>query len=528
MSLISARVIVPVLIGVWSSTAVAQTEPASPIGHFEITRFAVTGNTLLPDATISAVVSPFTGKDRDFGYVQKALEALEDEYHKRGYSVVQVVLPEQELNKGVVQFKVIEAKIGKVTLEGNKFFSDANILASLPSLKTGSSPNIGQISRELKLANENPSKKVNLQLQSSTQDDTVNAGLKVVDQKPWTIGSYVDNTGDSASGRNHLSLQFQHANMFDSDQILSVQYTTSLENPGSVHVYGLGYHIPLYSIEDSLDFFASYSDVNSGTVAAGPLDLAVSGKGAVYGGRFNQTLTRSSSYESRLIYGLDYKAYKSDVFLQNVQLGNDVTVHPASLTYTGTVTEPWGEASYSLGVARNIPGGDNGDSAAFALARHGATSSYTLVRYGFNLTRFFEKGWQLHAAINGQLTGDALVPGEQFGLGGASSVRGYREREVSNDKGILGNLELYTPNLCGGEGSTQCRLLGFVDAGHVSRNQALPGEQTQATLSSFGFGVRVNFDRYVAMQMDYARAQDSSDLTSKGDSRLHFRMGVNY
>ena len=38
---------------------------------------------------------------------------------------------------------------------------------------------------------------------------------------------------------------------------------------GKVSVYGFGYHIPLYALGDSIDFFGAYSDVNSGTISAG-------------------------------------------------------------------------------------------------------------------------------------------------------------------------------------------------------------------------------------------------------------------
>ena len=47
-------------------TAYADAEPANPIGRFEITRFEVDGNTLLPAQTVDQAVAPFAGKDRDF------------------------------------------------------------------------------------------------------------------------------------------------------------------------------------------------------------------------------------------------------------------------------------------------------------------------------------------------------------------------------------------------------------------------------------------------------------------------------
>jgi len=55
--------------------------------------------------------SAFTGRDKDFADVQRALEALERAYTDKGFSAVQVILPEQELDKGVVRFKIVEARI---------------------------------------------------------------------------------------------------------------------------------------------------------------------------------------------------------------------------------------------------------------------------------------------------------------------------------------------------------------------------------------------------------------------------------
>ena len=87
--------------------------------HFEIRKFEVEGVTLVPVTRIDAALKPYTGPARDFGDVQKALEALEKLFLEQGFGSVQVLLPEQELDQGTVKFKVIEPKLGKVGVEGN-------------------------------------------------------------------------------------------------------------------------------------------------------------------------------------------------------------------------------------------------------------------------------------------------------------------------------------------------------------------------------------------------------------------------
>ncbi|KID12023.1 peptidase S37, partial [Rhodobacteraceae bacterium PD-2] len=109
--------LVPASFAVCTSFAVAaDSEPLSP--RFDITRFEVRGNTLLPADALAQSVAPFVGAQRDFSDVAKAQEALEDVFHRQGYPLVRIDLPEQELNGGVVVLDVVQVRIGQVTVAG--------------------------------------------------------------------------------------------------------------------------------------------------------------------------------------------------------------------------------------------------------------------------------------------------------------------------------------------------------------------------------------------------------------------------
>ena len=509
------------------ASAWGQSAPDDGAIRFEIARFEVKGNTLLPPAQVEALLAPFSGKQRDFGDVQRALEALEAAYRERGYNVVTVELPEQELNGGVVQLRVVETKIGRVSVKNNQYFDEANIRRSLPALQEGQSPNLKAVSANLKQGNENPAKQVTMKLQSGEKDNEVDAVLEVKDESPWKLMANADNTGTEATGKTHVGVILQNANLFGRDHLASLQYTTSAEEPGRVKVYGAGYHIPLYASGDSLDFYASYSNVDSGTITAGAFNLAVSGKGAVYGARYNQALARRGELESKLSYGLDVKAFKNSVVLENTELGNNVTVHPVSISYQASLPIRLGEVGGQVTLLRNISGGSNGGQEAFTLARTNAKADYTILRFGGSITRALSNEWQLRAIVNGQYTNDALIPGEQFGAGGATSVRGFIEREIANDSGVGINLEAYTPNLCSRAG-WNCRLLGFYDSAYVRRNKALPSELTSTTIASAGLGARFVLSTYVNLQLDYGHVTKAGATTRADANRLHVRLGLAY
>lgn len=494
--------------------------------RFDIARYEVSGNTLLSAAEIEAAVRPYTGSGRNFGDVQQALEALEALYRARGYQVVTVQLPEQELNGGVVRLNVVQSRIGRILVTGNKVVDDANVRASMPTLRAGQTPDLNAVSANLRMANENPARKISLKLQNGEAEDEVDARLEVSDQKPWKAMLNLDNSGNEQTGKTQASVVLQHANLWGRDHVGSFQYTTTAEEPSKVSVYGLGYHIPLYLLGDSVDLFASYSDVDSGSVTAGLFNLAVSGRGSVLGARYNHTLARHGELDARLVYGLDIKAYKNSVLFSGENFGNDVTVHPLSVGYTASRPLGGGEASVALALVRNLPGGSRGKSDDFARARSGAKAGYTLLRVSGAFARPLGGDWQGRMQFSGQFSGDALVPGEQFGAGGGASVRGLDERAISSDSGAFVNGELYTPNFCG-SGQWQCRAVGFVDAARGTRNKALPGEIDSIHVASAGAGLRVNFGNSMNLQLDYGHVVRDGGLG--GDrNKLHVRVGLAY
>ena len=87
------------------------------------------------------------------------------------------------------------------------------------------------------------------------------------------------------------------------------------------------------------------------------------------------------------------------------------------------------ESDFYFSGEKNLPGGNDGGTAQFNNFRPGAVPGYTIWRYGANYNRAFDNDWQTHLAFNGQATRDRLISGEQFGAGGADSVRGFLERE---------------------------------------------------------------------------------------------------
>lgn len=508
----------------------APASPESAVPRFTINRFFVRNNTILSGSELAALFAPHEGPDKDFGDVQRALDALENAYRLKGYNSVSVYLPEQELKDGAVIFSAVEARISRIDVEGNRYFTRENIEDSFPTIKKGEFPLIHEISKNLRAVNENPAKKINLQLQGGEQDDEVIAKLKVTDEKHWKAGLTVDNTGTSQTGEYRVGILLQHFNLHNKDHVASFQYSTSPDHADSVKSVSASYRLPLYSFGDTLDVFAGYSDVDSPLAVSG-YDLKTNGKGVLSGVRYNLTLKRFAEYSQKLVLGFDYRLYDNNLSTQgsseNLLKNGRQALHPLSLTYNGSYTMEQGEASFNFGGAYNIPWGPHGEKGDFP---EGTAADYFVLRYGASLAQALPADFQLRLSFNGQYSPRNLVSYEQFGLGGASVGRGYLERAAAGDIGYSGSAEIYSPDIArlSSWGDTQLRLLAFYDDGYARKADAIDGDDGGIRLASIGGGVRLSISKYFTASTDWGVTLNSVGTTPAGDNRIHFKAAIIY
>lgn len=497
--------------------------------RFDISRYVVEGNSLLPQEAIDRAVQRFAGKQRDFGDVQRALEALEGQYRSRGYAAVQVYLPEQDLEKGEVTLKVIEARIRALEVRGNKFFSDANVRASLPSLQAGAAPNTDAIARNLRIANESPAKQTIVALRAGEKEGEVDAIVEVTDEDPRKAFVSLDNSGTGSTGYHRLGFGYQHSNLFDLDHALTLQYVTSPEYPRRVGIYSAAYHLPLYARGASMDFIAGFSDVDAGSTQTPVGPLAFSGRGYVYAARYAHVLPRLPGYEQRFILGIDRREYRNTCSLGTFgpagcgTAAASFNLMPVSAGYSGSWLQQKGNAGFTVTASRNIPAG-GGSTADLAQARFAAQADYSLYRLSAHVARVLPRDWQARARLDAQYTDHELVAPEQFGIGGASSVRGFLERERADDRGYSGSLELYTPEIASQLGWEQWsgRLLAFYDFGRTQRVRPLPGELAHNGISSAGVGLRLSWQKTFGLRLDVARILNTGGTREDSSTRVVF------
>ena len=509
---------------------------AGPDALVSVRAFKVDGNTLLDAALVQSTLQAWLG-ERSLADLRQAAQAVQGLYARAGYGAVVAYLPPQPVANGTLTIAVVEGKVGRVTVQGAQRLSPARIRAALPTLVEGRTPQLRRIDAELQMANENPSRTLGVLLGPGGAPGEVEATVKIEEHALHHFSLGLDNSGNPRTGDYRLSLGWQHADLTGRDDVLNLQLQTSPTQSSAVSVVSLGYRLPLVRQLAALELFAAYSDVDGGSQAlpGSGGDLRFSGKGRIAGVRGVWYLPRQGEYDQRLTTGLEYRAYLNACSVNGLpsgacgSAGQSVSVQPLTLEYAAQTggTSP---AMLSVGLAHNLGlGGQHSAAADFEAVRPGAARHYSVLRLQGQIARPVLEDWQLAARAALQYSADRLVPGEQFGLGGAGSVRGYQERELSADTGLSVSLELVSPRLALGGPAVDLRWLVFADAGQVSNNGDLACRalQTHCTLSSWGLGARLGWGG-AQLRLAVAQARQDANATVAGHWRAHAALTVSF
>lgn len=499
-------------LGCFISWAVSAQTAYEPV-RFSVSSFIVTGDNPIGDRA-QQILQSYLGEQYGLDGLSAAADALEQELIKQGYSFHRVSLPPQQLTSGTVELSIVRFTIGAVNISGNEFFNEQNIRHSLPELSVGDTPNTKELSRSLKLANNHASKNVLLKFREGSEGDTIDADLTVKDRNPQIVFLTLDNFGSKDSEEYRSTIGYQHGNLFNKDHAITATLTVAPEDPEATTQLGLNYHIPLYAHGANLDFLLSSSEVNTGEVGGG---ISVTGKGSVFGASYSRPMLTDTNFNHQWSIGFQNKAFENELNAGGAVSNSDVTSFPLELGYGFSYSTRTGSISGGLSYAMNIDSGANNSDEDYDLVRTDAKNDWTSIRYNLAYDLIFAKDWLFHAGLSGQQSDDLLISGEQFGVGGSSTLRGFEERSVTGDSGSQLSLEVWTPALA------NVRYLLFVDQASIELNDG-----DDYDLSSYGLGLRWNWKQQLSVSLDYAVINEGggpdTTINQDGDDKTHFNL----
>ena len=504
----------------------AQAQQASVPVEFAITGFEVTGSNPLSHEETQRLLAPFLRPRAGMDTLQQAVAALQAALRERGHELHEVVLPPQELH-GAVRLEVVSVRLGSVRIEGLALRSERNIRRALPELAEGQAPNLRRLATQTAIANLNPSRHVEVSVSPGAEALQLDATVRVTESKPWHASALLSNGGNEVSGRDRFTVAAAHTNLFGRDHQLEAAFTTSLERSSDVRQFGVGYTVPLYRQLSVVTGRFVRSDV-VGDFGG----FTSTGAGHVLHLSYALHLLPRGSHRMQVGAGIEDRLFEAST-VSGVVVGVDRRSRPLKLTYALRTEAGPVALNYAIELAANT-GGGRGNSLDSYRAEYPAirTHRWKALRGTLDHWGAFGTGWNWTARVLLQYSPDALITGEQFGLGGMGSVRGTSvDRPIAGDSGASVSLEVQSPALAEG-----LRATAFADAGWIGNRDADGLQRLRSdALASVGLGLKYTAS-WAFASAEYARLlRGSRQPTSvnsfapqKGDDRLYLQVGVRF
>lgn len=440
-------------------------------------------------------------------------------YRRCGQPVVDVVIPEQKITEGVVQIVVTESRIGSIRIKDGCYFDADDLCRWIECTRRGDKIYERKLNNDLFWLNQNPFRRVSVDMQPGFDEGTTDIIFDVDDVRPVRGYTGYEDTGVRSLGLERLYAGFIYGNLFGRDGTLSYQYTADAEFY-RLHAHSLSYSQPINRNWSWLSY-ASWAGVEPDIP-----QIDQNGESWQVGLGLTRHLQKTQSVDTSLSLGVDFKQTNN-----NLEFGGQVVQNSAAdllqlrLGFRHFRRECNDQyCLYSSDTFVGPGGGFTSDhnSDAFNTIRPDTSPDYIYSRYRAEKLKNIGSRWSLLGRFTGQLSSERVLFSETLGFGGFDSIRGYDQRVLSGDSGWFANLE-FGPRLkrfgCCSDPNT-LRVFSFLDMGTAYIEDALPGEESNEFLISAGVGMRLAISDRVSLRAAYGHGFENVPGAQSRD-RVH-------
>lgn len=373
---------------------------------------------------LDQITAKYIGRTVDLAALQRMVQEINALYSAKGVVTGNATLPPQTVKDGTVKIKLVEGRLGKFSVEGNKQTAADYIAAHFP-MAPGEVVDTPQLSRDVVWFNRTSDVQVRALLQPGADFGLTDVKLSVVEPAVDTFNIFTDNQGVKSTGPYEVGFYYKRHSLLGIDDRLTFY---SIKSDGNLS-YNVGYNVPLFLTGGRLGVAFNYGKIH---IVDGPLaDLDERGGSTLTSLNLVQPVFINESWTVLANGSASYGTSDSNISgapltdYITTKSGGGVTITVQSDTYSFSISpnaaEAWSQ-NRILDSFRSFP------------LYNGTTTNLVRLPDAFSLS--FIGAWQATSA--------KLLPGDQlFNIGGPTTVRGYPTNAAAGDSGYYGNLELH-------------------------------------------------------------------------------------
>lgn len=475
--------------------AVIQNAPANADKiTFTLRELEIEGVSAYQDTDINSIYQSKLGQTVSLADIYAIANRLTNKYRNEGYILTQVVVPPQTIDGGQVKLRVVEGYVDRVIVDGEEA---PNALALINkyanNISTGGALNLKDLEKNLLLINDLPGVTARSVL-SPSQTQTGASDLRIiVSRKPYDAILGIDNFGSRFLGPVQLTAGASTNSFFGNNEQITAQFVSApfANNNPELFFGSLSYEQPINSLGTKARAFFSNSDTEPGFT----LDqFNVEGRSIYYGASVEHAFIRSRTRNLFASAQFDFRNVdtKSDVDIKRedriraLRLGGRYEFLD-TLVGVG-INSIDAQFSQGFDILGSSARGDAG------LTRPAGDPKFTKFNLNAQRLQRVTSDLNLLLGFSGQLSNNALLSSEEFGVGGPNYGRAYDPSEIVGEEGFATKVEFQwdapiNPSLSAVD---DYELYSFWDFGTVHNDDATV-QDTRDSLSSVGVGIRLDF-----------------------------------
>lgn len=465
----------------------------------------ITGNTVL-DEEIDQIKQAFKGKPLGLETAVRIRNEVTQLYLNQGYITSRAMLSETQAMSadGVVRVQVIEGELTEINIENEETLRLRSSYI-LSRIELGASPplNSARLEDQLRLLRADPLiDNIEASLRPSRETGRSVLGVRVTEANRFISKFSSDNFSPPSIGSERFGVALGYRNPTGFGDEIAGSYHRSTS--GGANLLDVGYRLPVNASDGALRLRAAryWTEITDSQFE----DLDIEGEKDLYEIHFRQPFLRTIRGEFALSLGFTFQDGQTFVF-ENI--GTPFGIGPDESGVSRTSVIKFGQEYVSRGArsAWTVQSQLN-----FGIDLFDATTNNDPIPDGRFISwlgqgQYAQRLGDKHLLlIQGdlQLTLDSLLPSEQFVIGGAQSVRGYRQNARTGDNGFRLSIEDRITVVSDRAGRPQVQIVPFVDMGAAWNVSDNPNElPSQRFLVGAGSGFQWTPFKGFKLRLDY-------------------------
>lgn len=480
----------------------------------QVTNVTISQSKVFSDDELGKFKSLVQNKSVTAEDLNNLIYLIDTQYRKKNFITAKAYIPAATLKGGTLHIELLEAKIGKIIIEKNKYNRTFFLRSSLTQ-KEGEVLNIETLQNDLRRFNSiSTGIKLTARLKAGVAYGTTDIVLSADESFPVHLIPALDNFGRSESGLERMGFTMATDNVFGVQDRLTSSISLSR---GSFAPF-VDYNLPVNNKGTRIG--ASYMHGNTNIIDGDYKDFNINSKIDTYSMYVTHPLIEKEKFSLSGIVSANYKNATSTI--SDFEYTN---LHSKSLS--AGVNGKYYVKDGMLYFSNMITNGYVDDSVT------GANDFFVKYNGSLFYVRYFKNG----IILNGR-AGIQAMPGnipflEQFQIGGISTVRGYAESLFLGQSAYYASLEALFPIPFLPEQVTlpinretkktlkireNIKFATFFDNGGVFRYDESVSNNNY--LSSVGCGLRIALSKYLTARLYWGFGLRT--IQGEPSSRFHF------